>query len=70
MGVTNPLATSDGELITHHQGHEIRARLGRLERQKLRCKRQYARKLRHAAKRAGALTATGGFRTSNPRSAL
>jgi IS605 OrfB family transposase len=62
MGVANPLATSDGELITHHQGHDIRARLSRLERRKLRVKRQYARKLRHAAKRAGALTPTGGIR--------
>ena len=62
MGVANPLATSEGELITHHQGHEIRARLSRLERRKLRAKRQYDRKLRHAAKRAGALTATGGIR--------
>ena len=62
MGVANPLATSDGELVTHHQGHDIRARLSRLERRKLRCKRQYARKLRHAAKRAGALTPSGGIR--------
>jgi IS605 OrfB family transposase len=62
MGVANPLATSDGELITHHQGHDIRARLSRLERRKLRCKRQYARKLRHAAKRVGALTPSGGIR--------
>jgi IS605 OrfB family transposase len=62
MGVANPLATSDGELITHHQGHNIRVRLSRLERRKLRCKRQYARRLRQAAKRAGALTATSGIR--------
>jgi hypothetical protein len=62
MGVANPLATSDGELVTHHQGHDIRARLSRLERRKLRSKRQYARKLRHAAKRAGALTPSGGIR--------
>lgn len=62
MGVANPLATSDGELVTHHQGHDIAGRLARLERRKLRAKRQYARKLRHAAKRAGALTPTGAMR--------
>lgn len=62
LGVVNPLTTSDGEFVTHHQGHEIRSHLVRLERRKLRAKRQYARKLRAAAKRAGALTETGSFK--------
>lgn len=62
MGVANPLATSDGEFVTHHQGHDIKVRLARLERRKLRVKRQYARKLHAAAERAGAVTATGAFK--------
>lgn len=66
MGVANPLATSDGEFVTHHQGHEITRRLGRLEKRKLRAKRQYARKLQAAAKRAGALTETGSFKKGVP----
>lgn len=66
MGVANPLATSDGELITHHQQHDITKHLVRLERRKLKAKRQYARKLRAAAKKAGALTETGAFKKGVP----
>ena len=66
MGVVNPLATSEGELVTHHQHHDISKHLARLERRKLRAKRQYARKLRAAAKQAGALTETGAFKKGVP----
>jgi putative transposase len=62
MGVANPLATSDGELVAFHQGHDISGHLERLERRKLRAKRHYARKLRAAAERAGALSETGSFK--------
>ncbi len=66
MGVANPLATSDGELVTHHQGHEITRHLARLEKRKLRAKRQYARKLHAAATKAGAVTGTGSFKKGVP----
>jgi transposase len=66
MGVANPLASSDGELITHHQRHAIKEHLARLERKKRRVKRDYARKLRAAAARAGALTETGAFKKGVP----
>jgi putative transposase len=62
MGVDNPVATSDGKLVTHHQRHDIKAHLARLEHKKLRIKRACGRKLRAAAKKAGALTETGAFR--------
>ncbi len=66
MGVANPLATSDGELVTHHQGHTIKDHLVRLERRKLRVKRHISRKLRAAARKAGALTETGAFKKGVP----
>jgi IS605 OrfB family transposase len=62
MGVANPLTRSDGHHVRSHQGHDITAHLARLERRKLRAKRQYARKLHAAAERAGAVTATGAFK--------
>jgi DNA-binding transcriptional LysR family regulator len=66
MGVVNPLATSAGEFVTHHQGLEIRAHLARLERNKVRVKRKYARKLHAAAAGVGALTETGAFKKGVP----
>jgi IS605 OrfB family transposase len=62
MGIATPLASSDGILVADHQGHDIAAHLVRLERAKLRIKRQYARKLHAAADRAGAVTETGAFK--------
>jgi transposase len=61
MGVVNPITRSDGQHVTRHQGLEIAAHLARLERRKLRVKRRCSRKLRAAARRAGAITETGGF---------
>lgn len=66
MGIVNPLATSDGEFVTHHQGHDIKSHMARLERKKLRAKRQYSRKLHACAARAGALTETGSFKKGVP----
>ena len=66
LGVANPIASSDGELITHHQRHAIKEHLARLERKKLRVRRDYARKLRAAAVRAGALTERGAFKKGVP----
>lgn len=62
MGVTQPLATSDGEFVTHHQDIAIKAHLERLEYLKIRVRRKYSRQLLAAAKRAGALTETGAFK--------
>ena len=62
MGVVSPLASSDGCLVMDHQGHDIARHVARLERAKLRVRRQYARKLHAVADRAGAVTATGGFK--------
>ena len=62
MGVAQPLVTSQGEIVISHQGHDIKARLAKLELQKLRIKRKLARKLRAAAKKADALTPSGGFK--------
>jgi transposase len=62
MGVVNPLSRSDGQHITQHQGLEIAAHLARLERRKLRVRRQCSRKPHAAARKAGTVTDTGAFK--------
>ncbi len=59
LGVTVPIATSDGKKITSHQNKDIRAHLLRLTRLKRRVQRQCSRKEYAAAKAADALTDTG-----------
>ena len=62
MGVSNPVATSNGDLIRSHAAHDIAQHMVRLRRLKRRVQRQCSRKFYAAAKAADALTDTGAIK--------